>query len=92
MWYGSFHQHVHVFTFKFYGKDGVCLALLGQLMTKIRYAVRACYTIQYNAIQYNTIILYASDQEILVPIDTYNTIETKPLTLGLELAHHIYTV
>ena len=34
---------MHVFTNKFYGKDGVCLALLGQLMTNIRYAFREWY-------------------------------------------------
>ena len=33
---GSLRQHVHVFTNKFYGKDGVCLALLERLMTNIR--------------------------------------------------------
>ena len=32
---------VHVLINKFYGKDGVCSALLGRLMTNIRYAFRA---------------------------------------------------
>ena len=40
---GVVRVHVHVFTKKFYGKDGVCLALLGRLMTNIRYEFRAWY-------------------------------------------------
>ena len=42
-WYGSLHQHVHVFTNKFDENDGVCLALLGRLMTNIRYKFHAWY-------------------------------------------------
>ena len=41
VWYGGLRQHVHVFTYKFYGNDGVCLALSGRLMTNISYAFRA---------------------------------------------------
>ena len=37
VWYGSLHQHLHVFTNKFYGKDGVCLALLGRLIIRAWY-------------------------------------------------------
>ena len=35
-------------------------------------------SITRDTLQYNTIILYSSDQEITVPIDTYNTIKAKP--------------